>query len=73
MTDTNRPSDTTDIDPDGLRDAEFLQTQLVLNALEGKTIESASVESTRIAIVTTDGLTFYFYGFLGGKRTTHDD
>ncbi len=56
-----------DVDPDALREAEFLQAQMILDTLVGKTIASAQIEETRIAVSTTDGLTFFFYGFMGGR------
>ncbi len=56
-----------DVDPDALRSAEFLQTQMILDSLVGKTVASAKVEETRIAVSTTDGRTFYFYGFMGAR------
>jgi hypothetical protein len=56
-----------EVDPDALREAEFLQTQTILDSLVGKTIASARIEDTRIAVSTTDGLTFFFYGFMGGR------
>jgi hypothetical protein len=59
--------ETTDVDPDSLREAEFLQAQMILDTLVGKTIASAQIEETRIAVSTTDGLTFFFYGFMGGR------
>jgi hypothetical protein len=58
---------TSDVDPDALREAEFLQAQMILDTLVGKTVASAQIEETRIAIATTDGLTFFFYGFMGGS------
>ncbi len=59
----------TEVDPDTLREAEFLQAQMILDTLVGKTIASAQIEETRIAVSTTDGLTFFFYGFMGGRST----
>ena len=59
---------TSEVDPDALRTAEFLQTQMILDTLAGKTVASARIEETRIAISTTDGQTFFFYGFMGAKR-----
>jgi len=56
-----------EVDPDALREAEFLQTQMILDTLVGKTIAAARIEETRIAVSTTDGLTFFFYGFMGGR------
>lgn len=55
-------------EPEGLRTAEFLQTESVLQGLVGKTVRAASIEETRVAIETGDGETFYFYGFLGSQR-----
>ncbi len=55
-------------EPEGLRTAEFLQTESVLQGLVGKTVSAASIEETRVAIETSDGETFYFYGFLGSQR-----
>lgn len=52
-------------EPDGLRAAEFLQAQELLQSLVGKTVTGASVEDTRIAITTSDGCRYHFYGFLG--------
>ncbi len=63
---------TSDVDPDALREAEFLQAQMILDTLVGKTIASAQVEATRIAVSTTDGLTYFFYGFMGGSNTPPD-
>jgi hypothetical protein len=60
-------AETPEVDPDGLRAAEFLQAQMILDTLVGKTVASAQVEETRIAVSTTDGLTFFFYGFMGGR------
>jgi|NGEPerStandDraft_6_1074524.scaffolds.fasta_scaffold365043_1 hypothetical protein len=56
-----------DVDPDALRQAEFLQTQMLLDSLVGKTVAAAKIEETRIALSTTDGFTFYFYGFMGAR------
>ena len=52
-------------EPEGLRTAEFLQAQEILQSLVGKTVTSASVEDTRIAVSTSDGCRYHFYGFLG--------
>jgi hypothetical protein len=60
-------AESSDVDPDALREAEFLQTQMILDTLVGKTVASARIEETRIAVSTTDGLTFFFYGFMGGR------
>jgi hypothetical protein len=55
------------VDPDALREAEFFQAQMILDTLVGKTIASARIEDTRISVSTTDGLTVFFYGFMGGR------
>jgi hypothetical protein len=55
-------------EPDGLRVAEFLQTESVLQSLVGKTITAATIEETRVTIVTADGNRYFFYGFLGSER-----
>jgi hypothetical protein len=59
------PAPTSEVDPDALRTAEFLQTQMILDSLVGKTVAAAQVEETRISVSTTDGQTVYFYGFMG--------
>jgi hypothetical protein len=56
---------TTDIDPDGLREAELMQARAMLRRLVGRTITDLRVEDTRIALETDDGATYYFYGFMG--------
>jgi hypothetical protein len=58
-----------DIDPDALREAEFVQAQSILDTLVGKTIEQASMEDTRIVVETTEGDRYFFYGFMGGQWT----
>jgi len=55
-----------EVDPDALREAEFEQTQSILDTLAGKTIRSASIEDNRIVVETTDGNRYFFYGFMGG-------
>jgi hypothetical protein len=57
--------DLIEVEPDALREAEFLQAQAILETLVGKTIASALVEPTRIVITTSDGCRYFFYGFLG--------
>ncbi len=59
-----------DIDPDALREAEFVQAQAILDTLVGKTIEHASMEDTRIVVETTEGDRYFFYGFMGGSTTS---
>jgi hypothetical protein len=56
---------TSDIDPDGLREAELIQARQMLRRLVGRTITDLRVEDTRIALETDDGATYYFYGFMG--------
>ncbi|HLY03772.1 MAG TPA: hypothetical protein VKR56_14905 [Candidatus Cybelea sp.] len=55
-------------EPEGLQAAEFLQAREILQSLVGKTVTSASVEDTRIAVSTSDGCRYHFYGFLGCVR-----
>jgi hypothetical protein len=63
--------DMKDIDPDALRQAEFEQTQWVLDELVGKTIVKAEIQETRVVIETGDGNRYFFYGFMGsGHRPT---
>jgi hypothetical protein len=57
-----------EVEPDALREAEFLQAQAILETLVGKTIVGAAVEDTRIVITTGDGNRYYFYGFLGEAK-----
>ena len=54
-----------DIDPEGLREAELMQARQMLQRLVGRTIHDLRVEETRIALETDDGVTYYFYGFMG--------
>jgi len=54
-----------DIDPEGLREAELIQARAMLQRLIGRTITDLRVEDTRIALETDDGVTYYFYGFMG--------
>jgi hypothetical protein len=56
---------TQDIDPDGLREAELMQSRVMLQRLVGRTIVDLRVEETRIALDTDDGVTYFFYGFMG--------
>jgi hypothetical protein len=55
-----------EVEPDALREAEFLQAQSILETLVGKKIIEAALEDTRIVITTEDGNKYFFYGFLGG-------
>ena len=53
------------IDSDSLREAELMQARTMLQRLVGRTIVALRVEETRIALDTDDGVTYYFYGFMG--------
>ena len=55
-----------EVEPDALREAEFMQAQAILETMVGKTITTAELEETRIVITTSDGNKYFFYGFLGG-------
>jgi hypothetical protein len=54
-----------EVEPDALREAEFLQAQAILETLVGRRIAQATIEDTRIVITTDDGNRYFFYGFLG--------
>jgi len=54
-----------EVEPDALREAEFLQAQAILSTLIGQTITAAQLEETRIIITTAEGNRYFFYGFLG--------
>ncbi len=54
-----------EIDPDALREAEFVQAQAILDTLIGETIASASMEANRIVVETASGNRYFFYGFMG--------
>lgn len=54
-----------EVEPDALREAEFLQAQAILETLVGKTVSSAELQDTRIILTTTEGNRYFFYGFLG--------
>lgn len=54
-----------EVEPDALREAEFLQAQAILETMVGKAIAAADIDETRIVITTTDGNKYFFYGFLG--------
>jgi hypothetical protein len=56
------------LEPDGLRQAELFQARAVLQRLIGRRITALRVEDTRIALVTDDGDTVFFYGFMGEER-----
>ena len=54
-----------EVEPDALREAEFMQAQAILETMVGKKIATAELEETRIVITTDDGNKYFFYGFLG--------
>jgi hypothetical protein len=54
-----------EVEPDALREAEFLQAQAILETLVGKTVSSAELQDTRIILTTAEGNRYFFYGFLG--------
>ncbi len=56
-----------EIDADALREAEFEQTQAILDTLVGKTIVKAELEEKRIVVETADGNRYFFYGFMGAN------
>ena len=58
-----------EVEPDALREAEFLQAQAILETLVGKTVVAADLEDTRIVVTTSDGNKYFFYGFLGEDTT----
>ena len=60
--------DLIEVEPERLRTAEFLNAQAVLESLAGKTVAAATVDETRVTIVTDDGRRYYFYGFLGFEK-----
>lgn len=53
------------LEPDALREAELLQARELLRELVGQTVVDVRVEETRIAIESSDGTVYYFYGFMG--------
>jgi hypothetical protein len=55
----------TEIDPDTLREAEFVQAQMILDTLVGQTVIKATMEETRIVVETQNGNRYFFYGFMG--------
>lgn len=57
-----------EVEPDALREAEFMQAQAILETMIGKTVTAADFEETRIVITTNDGSKYFFYGFLGDEK-----
>ena len=62
-----------EIDPDALREAEFVQAQAILDTLVGQTIASAAMEDRRIVVETTNGNRYFFYGFIGNAQARPED
>ena len=58
-----------EVEPDALREAEFMQAQAILETMIGKKITGAEIQETRIVITTDDGNKYFFYGFLGETET----
>jgi hypothetical protein len=56
--------DLQDIDPDAFREAEFEQTQAILDTLVGKRIRRATIEDSRIVVETDEGNRYFFFGFM---------
>lgn len=57
--------DLIEVEPEHLQTAESINAQAVLENLVGKTVSGAAVGDRRVAVTTSDGYRFYFYGFLG--------
>ena len=57
-----------EVEPDALREAEFLQAQAYFETLIGETMTAAEIQDTRIVITTNDGNRYFFYGFFGESR-----
>lgn len=54
-----------EVEPDALREAEFMQAQSILETMVGQTVQTAEIEDTRIVITLSNGNKYFFYGFLG--------
>jgi hypothetical protein len=61
--------DLLEAEPEGLRTAEFLQAQDVVQGLAGKRVLEAVIEETRVVVTADDGCRYYFYGFLGSDSS----
>lgn len=57
-----------EVEPEHLQAAELINAQAVLESLVGKTVSGAAVDDRRVAVTTSDGGRYYFYGFLGFER-----
>jgi hypothetical protein len=55
-------------EPEHLQAAELINARAVLESLIGKTVSGAAVDDRRVAVTTSDGGRYYFYGFLGFER-----
>lgn len=63
-----------DIESDSLREAEMMQAKALLADLVGRKVTAVRVEETRIAIEADNGISYYFYGFMGeGLPGTPDE
>lgn len=60
--------DLIEVEPEHLQAAELINAQAVLKSLVGKTISAAAVDDRRVAVTTSDGGRYYFYGFLGFEK-----
>ena len=54
-----------EVEPDALREAEFMQVQAILETMIGQKVATADIEDTRIVITLDNGNKYFFYGFLG--------
>ncbi|MBV9333671.1 MAG: hypothetical protein JO146_06660 [Candidatus Eremiobacteraeota bacterium] len=55
-------------EPEHFQTAELLNARAVLDSLIGKTVSAAVVDDRRVAVTTSDGGRYYFYGFLGFEQ-----
>lgn len=58
---------TQEIESDTLREAELMQARSLLAELVGRKVTGVVVEDTRIAVEADNGITYYFYGFMGER------
>jgi hypothetical protein len=57
-----------EVEPEHLQAAELINAQAVLESLVGKTVSAAVVDDRRVAVTTSDGGRYFFYGFLGFEK-----
>jgi hypothetical protein len=57
-----------EVEPEHLQTAELINAQAVLESLVGKTVSAAVVGDRRVAVTTSDGGRYFFYGFLGFEK-----